>query len=43
MRCSMSLGADTNPQSVIEAMRWAAVISKTGGRCSWGSSIARNG
>ena len=25
---NMSLGTDTNPQSVIEAMRWAAVISK---------------
>src|SRR5512144_2424506 len=25
----MSLGTDTNPQSVIEAMRWAAVLSKT--------------
>jgi cytosine/adenosine deaminase-related metal-dependent hydrolase len=24
----MSLGTDTNPQSVIEAMRWAAVVSK---------------
>jgi cytosine/adenosine deaminase-related metal-dependent hydrolase len=24
----MSLGTDTNPQSVIEAMRWAAVCSK---------------
>ncbi len=26
---NMSLGTDTNPQSVIEAMRWAAVMSKT--------------
>ena len=26
---NMSLGTDTNPQSVIEAMRWAAVLSKT--------------
>ncbi len=26
---NMSLGTDTNPQSVIEAMRWAAVVSKT--------------
>jgi cytosine/adenosine deaminase-related metal-dependent hydrolase len=25
---NMSLGTDTNPQSVIEAMRWAAVVSK---------------
>jgi 5-methylthioadenosine/S-adenosylhomocysteine deaminase len=25
---NMSLGTDTNPQSVIEAMRWAAVLSK---------------
>jgi cytosine/adenosine deaminase-related metal-dependent hydrolase len=25
---NMSLGTDTNPQSVIEAMRWAAVCSK---------------
>ncbi|PYN75661.1 MAG: amidohydrolase [Candidatus Rokuibacteriota bacterium] len=25
---TMSLGTDTNPQSVIEAMRWAAVVSK---------------
>jgi 5-methylthioadenosine/S-adenosylhomocysteine deaminase len=25
---NMSLGTDTNPQSVIEAMRWAAVIAK---------------
>lgn len=25
---NMTLGTDTNPQSVIEAMRWAAVISK---------------
>jgi len=25
---NMSLGTDTNPQSVIEAMRWAAVASK---------------
>ena len=24
----MALGTDTNPQSVIEAMRWAAVVSK---------------
>ena len=24
----MSLGTDTNPQSVIEAMRYAAVVSK---------------
>ena len=27
-RVNMSLGTDTNPQSVIEAMRWAAVCSK---------------
>jgi cytosine/adenosine deaminase-related metal-dependent hydrolase len=26
---NMSLGTDTNPQSVLEAMRWAAVLSKT--------------
>ena len=26
---NMSLGTDTNPQSVIDAMRWAAVVSKT--------------
>jgi cytosine/adenosine deaminase-related metal-dependent hydrolase len=26
---NMSLGTDTNPQSVLEAMRWAAVMSKT--------------
>ncbi len=26
---NLSLGTDTNPQSVIEAMRWAAVLSKT--------------
>ena len=26
---NVSLGTDTNPQSVIEAMRWAAVLSKT--------------
>jgi 5-methylthioadenosine/S-adenosylhomocysteine deaminase len=26
---NMSLGTDTNPQSVIDAMRWAAVLSKT--------------
>jgi cytosine/adenosine deaminase-related metal-dependent hydrolase len=26
---NMSLGTDTTPQSVIEAMRWAAVLSKT--------------
>jgi len=26
---NMSLGTDTSPQSVIEAMRWAAVVSKT--------------
>jgi 5-methylthioadenosine/S-adenosylhomocysteine deaminase len=26
---NMSLGTDTNPQSVIEAMRWAAVASKS--------------
>jgi cytosine/adenosine deaminase-related metal-dependent hydrolase len=26
---NLSLGTDTNPQSVIEAMRWAAVMSKT--------------
>jgi len=25
---NMALGTDTNPQSVIEAMRWAAVVSK---------------
>jgi 5-methylthioadenosine/S-adenosylhomocysteine deaminase len=25
---NMSLGTDTNPQSVVEAMRWAAVVSK---------------
>ncbi|PYM95340.1 MAG: amidohydrolase [Candidatus Rokuibacteriota bacterium] len=25
---NLSLGTDTNPQSVIEAMRWAAVVSK---------------
>jgi cytosine/adenosine deaminase-related metal-dependent hydrolase len=25
---NMSLGTDTNPQSVIEAMRWAAVVGK---------------
>jgi cytosine/adenosine deaminase-related metal-dependent hydrolase len=25
---NMSLGTDTNPQSVLEAMRWAAVVSK---------------
>jgi cytosine/adenosine deaminase-related metal-dependent hydrolase len=25
---TMALGTDTNPQSVIEAMRWAAVVSK---------------
>jgi cytosine/adenosine deaminase-related metal-dependent hydrolase len=25
---NMTLGTDTNPQSVIEAMRWAAVVSK---------------
>src|SRR6266849_2114381 len=25
---NMSLGTDTNPQSVIEAMRWAAVVSR---------------
>jgi cytosine/adenosine deaminase-related metal-dependent hydrolase len=25
---NMSLGTDTNPQSVIEAMRWAAVVAK---------------
>jgi cytosine/adenosine deaminase-related metal-dependent hydrolase len=25
---NMSIGTDTNPQSVIEAMRWAAVVSK---------------
>jgi cytosine/adenosine deaminase-related metal-dependent hydrolase len=25
---NMSLGTDTNPQSLIEAMRWAAVVSK---------------
>ena len=25
---NMSLGTDTNPQSVIDAMRWAAVVSK---------------
>src|SRR4030095_7306060 len=29
---NMSLGTDTNPQSVIEAMRWAAVVSKIVGR-----------
>jgi cytosine/adenosine deaminase-related metal-dependent hydrolase len=26
---NLSLGTDTNPQSVLEAMRWAAVMSKT--------------
>jgi 5-methylthioadenosine/S-adenosylhomocysteine deaminase len=26
---NLALGTDTNPQSVIEAMRWAAVLSKT--------------
>ena len=25
---NMALGTDTNPQSVIEAMRWAAVVAK---------------
>jgi len=25
---NMALGTDTNPQSVLEAMRWAAVVSK---------------
>ena len=38
---NMSLGTDTNPQSVIEAMRWAAVLSKTMERNTQATTAAR--
>jgi cytosine/adenosine deaminase-related metal-dependent hydrolase len=37
---NMSLGTDTNPQSVIEAMRWAAVVSKMMERSTQATSAA---
>jgi 5-methylthioadenosine/S-adenosylhomocysteine deaminase len=37
---NMSLGTDTNPQSVIEAMRWAAVVSKIVERDTEGTTAA---
>ena len=37
---NMSLGTDTNPQSVIEAMRWAAVVSKMMERNTQATSAA---
>jgi cytosine/adenosine deaminase-related metal-dependent hydrolase len=37
---NMSLGTDTNPQSVIEAMRWAAVVSKIVERNTEGTTAA---
>jgi 5-methylthioadenosine/S-adenosylhomocysteine deaminase len=37
---NMSLGTDTNPQSVIEAMRWAAVVSKIVERETEGTTAA---
>jgi 5-methylthioadenosine/S-adenosylhomocysteine deaminase len=36
----MSLGTDTNSQSVIEAMRWAAVLSKTMERSTQATTAA---
>jgi cytosine/adenosine deaminase-related metal-dependent hydrolase len=37
---NMSLGTDTNPQSVIEAMRWAAVCSKIAERNTQATTAA---
>ncbi len=37
---NLTLGTDTNPQSVIEAMRWAAVMSKTVERNTEATSAA---
>jgi cytosine/adenosine deaminase-related metal-dependent hydrolase len=37
---NLSLGTDTNPQSVIEAMRWAAVMSKTVERTTQATTAA---
>jgi 5-methylthioadenosine/S-adenosylhomocysteine deaminase len=37
---NMSLGTDTNPQSVIEAMRWAAVLSKAMERSTQATTAA---
>ena len=37
---NMSLGTDTSPQSVIEAMRWAAVLSKIAERNTQATSAA---
>jgi cytosine/adenosine deaminase-related metal-dependent hydrolase len=37
---NMSLGTDTSPQSLIEAMRWAAVLSKTAERSTQATTAA---